>query len=174
MSSKSTALVVVAAGRGARLGGERPKQSLPCAGRPLIVHTVEALTAAWPFSAVVVVINADDRAFYDDALAHMTSDARAGLRDPAIGGATRQQSVLSGLEALAPASPDIVLIHDAARPFPSRELVARAVQAAEAHGAAAPGTPLSDTVKQVDGEGRAPVRLEDEREAEGLRRLDGA
>ena len=71
----------------------------------------------------------------------------------AIGGATRQQSVLAGLESLEPARPDIVLIHDAVRPFPSPELVARAVQAAERHGAAAPGTPLSDTVKQVDGEG---------------------
>ena len=62
--------------------------------------------------------------------------------------------MLAGLEALARQKPDIVLIHDAARPFPSRDLVARAVDAAKAHGAAAPGTPLSDTVKQVDAEGK--------------------
>ena len=62
--------------------------------------------------------------------------------------------MLAGLETLAEQKPDIVLIHDAARPFPSRDLVARAVEAAIAHGAAAPGTPLSDTVKQVDAEGR--------------------
>jgi 2-C-methyl-D-erythritol 4-phosphate cytidylyltransferase/2-C-methyl-D-erythritol 2,4-cyclodiphosphate synthase len=152
--SPKVALVVVAAGRGARLGAERPKQYLPCAGKPLLAHTLEALTAAWPFSAVTVAIRGEDRGLYDEALTHLTPDAAAALGPPAIGGATRQESVLAGLEALASAAPDIVLIHDAARPFPARELVARAVRAAEAHGAAAPGTPLSDTVKQVDAEGR--------------------
>ena len=154
MPSTSVALVVVAAGRGARLGAERPKQYLVCAGKPLLVHTLEALTAAWPFSAVTVAIHADDRAHYAEALASLSPEARAAIGPPANGGATRQRSVLAGLEALAASRPDIVLIHDAARPFPSRELVARAVQAAEAHGAAAPGTRLSDTVKQVDAEGR--------------------
>ena len=154
MRSRSVALVVVAAGRGARLGAERPKQYLPCAGEPLLAHTLEALVAAWPFSAVTVAIHADDRALYDEALGRLSQPVRAAIGPPAIGGSTRQQSVLAGLERLAPAGPDLVLIHDAARPFPSRDLVARAVEAAEAHGAAAPGTPLSDTVKQVDGEGR--------------------
>ena len=154
MPSTSVALVVVAAGRGARLGAERPKQYLVCAGKPLLVHTLEALTAAWPFSAVTVAIHADDRAHYAEALALLSPEARAAIGPPANGGATRQRSVLAGLEALAGSRPDIVLIHDAARPFPSRELVARAVHAAEAHGAAAPGTRLSDTVKQVDAEGR--------------------
>ena len=153
MPSTSVALVVVAAGRGARLGAERPKQYLVCAGKPLLVHTLEALTAAWPFSAVTVAIHADDRAHYAEALALLSPEARAAIGPPAIGGATRQRSVLAGLEALAHGAPDIVLIHDAARPFPSRDLVARAVEAAEAHGAAAPGTRLSDTVKQVDADG---------------------
>jgi 2-C-methyl-D-erythritol 4-phosphate cytidylyltransferase/2-C-methyl-D-erythritol 2,4-cyclodiphosphate synthase len=151
---RRVALVVVAAGRGTRLGGERPKQYLVCAGKPLLAHTLEALVAAWPFTAVTVVIGTGDRPLYDEALTHLTAEAAAAIGPPSIGGPTRQQSVLSGLEALAPARPDIVLIHDAARPFPSRKLVARAVRAAEDHGAAAPGTPLSDTVKQVDAEGR--------------------
>ncbi len=154
MSAKNVALVVAAAGRGTRLGAARPKQYLPCAGRPLLAHTLEALTAAWPFSAITVAISADDRALYDEALADLASKPAAAIGPPAIGGATRQESVLAGLEALAAHAPDIVLIHDAARPFPSRELVARAVAAAEAHGAAAPGTPMSDTIKQVDGAGR--------------------
>jgi len=154
VQSQTVALVVVAAGRGTRLGAEQPKQYLPCAGRPLLAHTLEALGAAWPFSAVTVAIRADDRALYDETLAHLSPAARAAIGPPAIGGATRQQSVLAGLEALAPAGPDLVLIHDAARPFPSPGLVARAVEAAQRHGAAAPGTPLSDTVKQVDAKGK--------------------
>jgi 2-C-methyl-D-erythritol 4-phosphate cytidylyltransferase / 2-C-methyl-D-erythritol 2,4-cyclodiphosphate synthase len=146
--------VVVAGGRGERLGADRPKQYLSCAGRPLMVHTLEALAASFPFSAVTVVIGSDDHALYDEAVAHLTASAAAALGPPAIGGRTRQQSVLAGLEALAGADPDIVLIHDAARPFPSVALVARAIEAAERYGAAAPGTAISDTVKQVDVNGR--------------------
>jgi 2-C-methyl-D-erythritol 4-phosphate cytidylyltransferase / 2-C-methyl-D-erythritol 2,4-cyclodiphosphate synthase len=153
VSSSRVALLIVAAGRGLRLGAERPKQYLNCAGRPLIARTLETLAAAWPFSAIAVAIRAEDRALYDEALADLAPAAATPLMAAAIGGATRQQSVLAGLESLEPARPDIVLIHDAVRPFPSPELVARAVQAAERHGAAAPGTPLSDTVKQIDGEG---------------------
>jgi 2-C-methyl-D-erythritol 4-phosphate cytidylyltransferase/2-C-methyl-D-erythritol 2,4-cyclodiphosphate synthase len=153
VSSNKVALLIVAAGRGVRLGAERPKQYLNCAGRPLIARTLETLAAAWPFSAIAVAIRAEDRALYDEALADLAPAAAAALMPAAIGGATRQQSVLAGLEALAAAEPNIVLIHDAVRPFPSPELVARAVQAAERHGAAAPGTPLSDTVKQIDREG---------------------
>jgi 2-C-methyl-D-erythritol 4-phosphate cytidylyltransferase / 2-C-methyl-D-erythritol 2,4-cyclodiphosphate synthase len=154
LSSNKVGLVVVAGGRGARLGADRPKQYLSFAGRPLMVHTLEALAASFPFSAVTVVIGPDDRTLYYEALAHLTASATAGLGPPAIGGVTRQQSVLAGLEALAGAKLDIVLIHDAARPFPSVDLVARAIEAAERHGAAAPGTAMSDTVKQVDADGR--------------------
>ena len=102
----------------------------------------------------MAVIRAEDSGLYREALEHIGPEVAAAIGPPAIGGATRQQSVLAGLEALAGTPPDIVLIHDAARPFPSSELVARAVEAAEAHGAAAPGTRLSDTVKEVDAEGR--------------------
>ena len=154
MGQNNVALVVAAGGRGERLGGERPKQYLPCAGRPLIAHALEALTTAWPFSAVVVAIQAGDRALYDEALTHLAPGAAAVIGPPAIAGSTRQQSVLAGLEAVAREEPDLVLIHDAARPFPSRELVARAVDAADRFGAAAPGIRLSDTVKEIDAEGR--------------------
>jgi 2-C-methyl-D-erythritol 4-phosphate cytidylyltransferase/2-C-methyl-D-erythritol 2,4-cyclodiphosphate synthase len=154
LSSEKVGLLVVAGGKGVRLGADRPKQYLACAGRPLIVHTLEALAASFPFSAVTVVIGAEDRALYDEAVAQLTARAAAALGAPAVGGATRQQSVLSGLEALAAAELDIVLIHDAARPFPSVDLVGRAIEAAERHGAGAPGTAMSDTVKQVDGDGR--------------------
>ncbi len=152
MSSPSVALVVVAAGRGVRLGAERPKQYRPCAGWPLIAHTLEALLAARAFEASTVVIHPDDRALYDDALASLTPATRASLGPPSLGGASRQESVRAGLEALVAAEPDLVLIHDAARPFPSPDLIARAVDAAGAHGAAAPGLKLADTVKQVDAE----------------------
>ena len=154
MPFPSVALVVVAAGRGVRLGGDRPKQYRACAGKPLLAHTLEALISARPFLAATVVIHPDDRALYDAAVAKLSAATRALVGSPCLGGATRQASVRAGLEALAADHPEIVLIHDAARPFPSPALVARAVEAAEAHGAAAPGVGLSDTVKQVDAAGR--------------------
>ena len=147
-------LIIVAAGRGARIGGAIPKQYLSCAGRPLICHTIEALTRAHEFPAATVVIHPDDRDLYDAAVARLSSDAARALATPVFGGATRQHSVRNGLESLADAMPEIVLIHDGARPFASRELIARAIEAALLHGAAVPATPMTDTVKQVDSEGR--------------------
>lgn len=82
--SPSVSLIVVAAGRGARLGGAIPKQYLPCAGRPLICHTIEALTLAHEFLAATVVIHPDDRDLYDAAIARLPDRRapvdRAGLR----------------------------------------------------------------------------------------------
>jgi 2-C-methyl-D-erythritol 4-phosphate cytidylyltransferase/2-C-methyl-D-erythritol 2,4-cyclodiphosphate synthase len=147
-------LIVAAAGRGARFGGAIPKQYMPCAGRPLLCHTLEALTAGHEFCAVTVVIHPDDRDLYEATLKQLSIPAAAQLTPPAFGGATRQQSVRNGLRAQAGARPDVVLIHDGARPFPSRELISRAIEAAVTYGAAVPATPLTDTVKQVDAEGR--------------------
>jgi len=147
-------LIVVAAGRGARFGGTIPKQYQPCAGRPLICHTLEALAAAHDFRATTVVIHPDDRALYDAAIARLSPAAASSLGPAVLGGATRQQSVRNGLEAQASAEPDVVLIHDGARPFPTPGLVRRAIEAAEAHGAAVPATAMTDTVKQIDGDGR--------------------
>jgi len=146
--------IVVAAGRGARLGGAIPKQYLPCAGRPLLCHTIEALTAAEGLAAVTVVIHPDDHDLYDSAVARLSSAAGALLTPPAFGGATRQQSVRNGLEAQVAAKPDIVLIHDGARPFATPGLIRRAIEAAALHGAAVPATPVTDTIKQIDPQGR--------------------
>jgi 2-C-methyl-D-erythritol 4-phosphate cytidylyltransferase/2-C-methyl-D-erythritol 2,4-cyclodiphosphate synthase len=144
----------VAAGRGARLGATTPKQYLTCAGKPLICHALEALAEASTYCAATVVIHPDDRALYDSALALLSPAAAAAFGPPALGGDSRQQSVRAGLEAQSDVAPDIVLIHDAARVFPSAALIARAVAAAERCAAAAPGAALSDTVKQVDAAGR--------------------
>jgi 2-C-methyl-D-erythritol 4-phosphate cytidylyltransferase/2-C-methyl-D-erythritol 2,4-cyclodiphosphate synthase len=147
-------LIVVAAGRGARLGGAIPKQYQSCAGRPLICQTIEALTLAHEFAAATVVIHPDDRDLYDAAIARLAPDAARALTAPVFGGDTRQRSVRNGLEAQANAEPEIVLIHDGARPFASRELIARAIEAARRYGAAVPATPMTDTVKQIDGDSR--------------------
>jgi 2-C-methyl-D-erythritol 4-phosphate cytidylyltransferase / 2-C-methyl-D-erythritol 2,4-cyclodiphosphate synthase len=145
---------VVAAGRGTRAGGGIPKQYRPLAGKPLLAHTLFALLKAAPEARMLAAIHADDLVLYRQALADLPPDFVKRLLPPAYGGETRQISVLNGLEALADRPPAIVLIHDGARPFPSHALIARACDAAVAHGAAVPGLALTDTVKQIDAAGR--------------------
>jgi 2-C-methyl-D-erythritol 4-phosphate cytidylyltransferase/2-C-methyl-D-erythritol 2,4-cyclodiphosphate synthase len=146
-------LLVVAGGRGSRAGEGLPKQYRPLAGVTVLARTLEALHAAAPRARITVVIHPDDQSLYAQSVAELSPPARAALAEPALGGASRQDSVRNGLEAIARAgAPEIVLIHDAARPFADAALVARALAAARDHGAAVPGVPLNDTVKEIDAE----------------------
>jgi len=145
----SVAAVIVAAGRGSRAGGEIPKQYRALAGKPVIVHALEKLLAAPLVDCVLPVIHPDDRPRFEDAVPHLQA-AAGKLLPPVSGGGTRQESVHRGLEALADRAPDLVLIHDAARPFASAELVERAIAAGRAHGAAVPGLAPTDTIKVVN------------------------
>ena len=124
-------------------------------GETLLARTLNALHAAAPRAVLLTVIHADDRALYDASVAQLPAALREKILPPAIGGASRQQSVRNGLEALQALEkpPKIVLIHDAARPFADAVLIARAIDAAQDHGAAAPGVPLADTIKQIDAAG---------------------
>ncbi len=137
------AAVVVAAGRGARAGGGRPKQYQEIQGVPVIRAALAAFAQHPDIQFVQPVIHFDDLTDY--------RKAAAGLRllDPVAGGATRQDSVFAGLEGLKPHRPDRVLVHDAARPFVSAALIGRAIAAS---GAAVPALTLVDTVKVVAGE----------------------
>ncbi|MGC1369788.1 MAG: bifunctional 2-C-methyl-D-erythritol 4-phosphate cytidylyltransferase/2-C-methyl-D-erythritol 2,4-cyclodiphosphate synthase [Methylovirgula sp.] len=148
------AILVVAAGRGSRAGPGVPKQYRQLAGKPLIAWTLSTLLKAAPRARLKAVIHADDLAAYRQALGPLAKAGLDRLLPPAFGGELRQDSVRLGLEALAQDPPQIVLIHDGARPFASAELLARAHDAAARHGAAVPGLPLTDTIKQVDATAR--------------------
>lgn len=141
------AVVVVAAGRGVRAGGDRPKQFRRIGDEIMLRQTLVMLVAAPQVGLVQPVIRPEDREFFDHAADKLE------LLPPAFGGATRQASVRAGLEALAPRQPSIVLVHDAARPFVTQALVARAIAAAQQSGAAVPGLAVTDTIKAVDDAG---------------------
>jgi 2-C-methyl-D-erythritol 4-phosphate cytidylyltransferase/2-C-methyl-D-erythritol 2,4-cyclodiphosphate synthase len=141
------AAVIVAAGRGLRAGGGGPKQYRTLGGETVIARALGAFCGHASLSAVQPVVNPDDTALFNAAASGFS------CRQPIPGGATRQESVRAGLEALAADAPDIVLIHDAARPFASAGLLDRAITAAAKHGAAIPCVPVTDTIKQVDGAG---------------------
>ncbi|WP_284176943.1 bifunctional 2-C-methyl-D-erythritol 4-phosphate cytidylyltransferase/2-C-methyl-D-erythritol 2,4-cyclodiphosphate synthase [Rhabdaerophilum sp. SD176] len=152
--SAPLAALVVAAGRGTRLGGPVPKQYRHVAGRPVLTHTLEHLLRPALFDRVLVVIHPDDSAAFAGAVALLGA---AGARiDFCPGGSSRQDSVRLGLEALAQAGlpdPAIVLIHDAARPFSSEAVLMRAVLAAQRTGAAIPVLQVPDTLAVLDEAG---------------------
>jgi 2-C-methyl-D-erythritol 4-phosphate cytidylyltransferase / 2-C-methyl-D-erythritol 2,4-cyclodiphosphate synthase len=141
------AAIVVAAGRGLRAGGDVPKQYRAIAGEPVIRPSLARFAAHRAIAAVQPVIHPDDEAMF------RTATDGLDLLPAVPGGATRQGSVRAGLEALLARQPDIVLVHDAARPFLSDALVTRAIAAAEASGAAVPAVAVADTVKKVDATG---------------------
>jgi 2-C-methyl-D-erythritol 4-phosphate cytidylyltransferase/2-C-methyl-D-erythritol 2,4-cyclodiphosphate synthase len=141
------AAVVVAAGQGLRAGGGLPKQFRHIGGEAMLRRSLSTLLSVLEIGAIQPVIRAEDRAQYDEAVVGLA------LLPPVAGGATRQASVRAGLEALAPRAPEIVLVHDAARPFASEALITRAIAATEKTGAAIPGLPVTDTIKAVDGHG---------------------
>ena len=149
------AAVIVAAGRGRRAGAaDVPKQFRPIGGEVMLRRTLATFAGAPRLTLVQPVIHADDVALYRAAAAGFD------LLAPVSGGATRQASVRAGLESLVPHAPDIVLIHDAARPFASAALIARAIDAGEATGAAIPALPVTDTIKRVAADGHVGETLD--------------
>src|SRR4051812_20025934 len=147
------AAVIVAAGRGSRAGAGMPKAYRTLIGQPMIRFSLSLFSGEKQIRLVQPVIHADDVELYEVAAGGLA------VLPPVFGGATRQSSVRAGLEALAAHRPDIVLVHDAARPFASAALIGRAVAAAKA-GAAVPGIGLTDTVKAVDTRGHVTGTLD--------------
>jgi len=121
-----TAAVIVAAGRGHRLGGDLPKQYAALGPSCPLRLCVDRFLAVARIGAVQVVIHPDDRGLYSEALRGV-NDPR--LLEPAGGGESRAASVMQGLEALAPLAPERVLIHDAARPFVPAAVIGAVIDA---------------------------------------------
>ena len=145
----------MAAGRGQRLGEATPKQYLALGGRAILRRALDACLAHPSLDLLQVVIHPEDRPRYDAALAGL-DDPR--LRPPVSGGASRDASVLAGLEALAPERPDRVLIHDAARPFLRPELISNVLAALDEAPAALPALPVVDALWRAEGDrAEAPV-----------------
>jgi 2-C-methyl-D-erythritol 4-phosphate cytidylyltransferase/2-C-methyl-D-erythritol 2,4-cyclodiphosphate synthase len=148
------AAVVVAAGQGLRAGGDLPKQFRMIGGETLLRRALFSFVEAPKVAFIQPVVRSEDLALVQSLTADMD------VLPPVFGGATRQASVRAGLEALSRQSPDIVLVHDAARPFASASLIERAIDAAEKTGAAIPALPASDTVKRVDATGKVEATLD--------------
>jgi 2-C-methyl-D-erythritol 4-phosphate cytidylyltransferase len=142
------AALVLAAGRGERLGADRPKAFVPVAGRALLVHSLVAIAAAQEIDQVIPVLGRNDARAWDELASELDSIPK--LSDPVIGGAERQDSMAAGLAAL-PSDVTHVAVHDAARPLVAPADVDSVVAAAVRTGAAILAAPVRDTIKRVRG-----------------------
>jgi 2-C-methyl-D-erythritol 4-phosphate cytidylyltransferase len=139
--------VIPAAGRARRFGVE-DKTLIEIAGRPLLAWTIDALIDAEALAELVIVVNEDN----EHEVQQLLQDQRPSIPVTTTrGGAARMDSVRAGVEALQPRC-DLVLIHDAARPLVTSDLVRSVVEAGASSGAAIAAAPVTDTIKRVDGE----------------------
>jgi len=138
--------IIVAAGRGTRMGPDIDKLFLEVAGRPVVAHTWATFDTAPLLDEVVLVVRAGlESAFHEIG-------ATLSLKKPyrlTVGGAERQDSVWNGLQAVS-ANAEVVAIHDGARPCASQELIANVINAARETGAAVAAQRVTDTIKQSD------------------------
>jgi 2-C-methyl-D-erythritol 4-phosphate cytidylyltransferase len=138
------AVVLLAAGLGRRMGAKRPKAFLALGGKALYLHSLETFRSMREVRQVVLVVPPGMK-----------------VAGAVPGGLRRQDSVRNGISKVDPAC-DVVLIHDAARPFVTPDVVRRVIQGALKHGGAVPGLPVRDTLKKVDPEGRIGATLDRE------------
>lgn len=136
------AVIVPAAGLGSRFGGELPKQFQSLAGKPILLHVIERFLLDENVARVVVPVA--------EQLLPAVRQSASDRVTFVAGGASRQQSVMRGLEQIGDA--DIVAVHDAVRPFFTAETFLEVVAAAREHGASLPVLPVNDTIHVVDGD----------------------
>lgn len=142
-------IVVVAGGSGSRMGAAMPKQFLEVAGRPVLVRTIERMHAALPDSQIVVVLPEAHVELWQECYEKAKCKVEHSI---ALGGATRFDSVASGIAALSDDC-TLIAVHDGVRPMLSVEMIRRGVECAEKNGAAVPVIAVVDSIREVDQQG---------------------
>lgn len=144
--------VIVAGGKGVRMGNALPKQFLPLAGKPVLYHTIKAFTDAFADIKLILVLPEDQLSY-----AQMVLQAFSTPIDITIvtGGPTRFNSVQNGLKAIAQNS--VVFVHDGVRPIVSTSLIKACYEQAVTIGSAIPAIPVADSMRLVDGNTSKPV-----------------
>jgi 2-C-methyl-D-erythritol 4-phosphate cytidylyltransferase/2-C-methyl-D-erythritol 2,4-cyclodiphosphate synthase len=144
------AVVIVAAGRGERAGkADGPKQYRLIGGSPVVSHTIQAFLRHPRIGRVIIAIHPDDDELFRTSISGFKDDRITAIH----GGATRQESTRLALRALRDDAPDMVLIHDAVRPFVDPGLIDRTIDAIDERQGALPAMQVADTLKRMNGEG---------------------
>ena len=145
--------IIVAGGKGLRMGGELPKQFIPIKGRPVLMRTLDTFHACDESIQIILVLPRDHQDYWRELCAQYQFAVPHRIAD---GGATRFHSVQNGL-SLVDAPEALVAVHDGVRPFVSHEVISRCYAEAEARGAVVPVIPVVETVRQLTGEGSVTV-----------------
>ena len=145
--------IIVAGGKGLRMGGDLPKQFIPIEGRPVLMRTLDTFHACDESIQIILVLPRDHQDYWRELCVQYQFAVPHRIAD---GGVTRFHSVQSGLSQVdAPEA--LVAVHDGVRPFVSHEVISRCYAEAEAHGAVVPVIPVVETVRQLTGEGSVTV-----------------
>lgn len=145
------AALLVAGGKGMRMGTSLPKQYLPLGGKPVLMHTLERFFQTDPSLLLILVLPKEDFEYWTNLCA---SHGFTLPHQLVAGGSSRFQSVKNGLMAL-PFQEGLVAIHDGVRPFVSPEVILESFAIAQTHGSAIPVIPLKDSLRKVGAEGQS-------------------
>ena len=151
--------IIVAGGKGLRMGGDVPKQFLPIGGKPVLMHTIETFRRALPQVEIVLVLPAEQHEYWHNLCREYDFHSPELI---AQGGETRFHSVKNGLSLLADGAEAVVGVHDGVRPFVSSETILRCYAAAAEGKAVVPVVPVVETVRQLLPDGKSATRPRNE------------
>ena len=146
-----TVAILLAGGKGVRVGEDTPKQFLPLAGKPVILHTLEKFQDSEWIDEMIVVLPEAKLDFFEHNILKNKNFSK--LKKKVIGGVSRQDSTYEGFKAIV-GNPDVVIVHDVARPLLSLETIQECIEVAFKEGAALAATQASDTIKECDVSGQ--------------------
>ena len=142
--------ILVAGGKGLRMGSDIPKQFLPLRGRPVLMHTIDVFRRTYPDIHIILVLPREQQDYWRQLCGQHDYDVELCVAD---GGETRFHSVRNGLSLIPDDARGVVGVHDGVRPFVSPETIRRCFEAAEEFGAVVPVVPVVETVRQVLADG---------------------
>lgn len=144
--------ILVAGGKGLRMGSDIPKQFLPLRGRPVLMHTIDVFRRTYPDIHIILVLPREQQDYWRQLCGQHGYDVEVCVAD---GGETRFHSVRNGLSQIPDGARGVVGVHDGVRPFVSSETIRRCYEAAEECGAVVPVVPVVETVRQLLADGNS-------------------
>lgn len=143
-------IIIVAGGKGLRMGGDIPKQFMPIGGRPVLMHTLERFRQYSDQIGIILVLPHEQQAYWQELCQQYQFDVEHNVVD---GGATRYHSSMNGLAAIPDDAEGVVGIHDGVRPFVSVEVIEHCYETARDEYACIPVLPVTDTLRYIDQHG---------------------
>lgn len=153
-------IIIVAGGKGLRMGGDLPKQFMPLHGKPVLMHTIELFRAYSDELKIILVLPHEQQDYWRQICQKHNFTVEHTVVD---GGQTRFHSSQNGVAAVPDDATGVIGIHDGVRPFVSEETIARCFEAARQFGAALPVLPVTDTLRRVTDDGGYNVQRNDYR-----------